>query len=287
LDGLEDGRAAGVSSITREVTVSSPATGYIRGMATVQHPGELLREWRQRRNLSQLDLALRSAVSGRHLSFIETGRARPSREMILHLAQRLDMPLRERNQTLLAAGYAPTFSERSLDDESMAPVRAALDRFLAAHEPYPAVVVDRRWNMVAANGAAAHLTDGVVPGLLEPPANGLRATLHPDGMAPFIVNFEEWSGHLLERLRRQIEITGDAELQALYEEAAGYPGVRVYLGQEEHELVLPLQLRRGEAVLSFFSTVTTFGTALDITLAELSIEAFYPADEATAAALRV
>ena len=245
--------------------------------------GHLLREWRRRRNLSQLALASGSAVSTRHLSFIETGRARPSREMVLHLADRLEMPLRERNRLLLAAGYAPVFPERSLADDELAPVREALERFLAAHEPYPAVVVDRAWNLVLANDAVSALTAGVAPELLEPPANVLRATLHPDGMAPRIVNFAEWSGHLLHRLRRQIEITGDGDLARLYDEVAAYPGVS--LEPPAHggaaDIVLPLRLRAGDAELSFFSTVTTFGTPVDVTLSELAVEAFYPADRVT------
>jgi transcriptional regulator with XRE-family HTH domain len=257
-------------------------------MATAQHPGELLREWRHRRNLSQFDLASRSAVSGRHLSFIETGRARPSREMILHLAQRLEIPLRERNRLLVAAGFAPVFAQRPLDDEAMALARSAVERFLAAHEPYPAVALDRAWNIVAANSAVAWLTDDVAPELLASPINALRATLHPDGMAPRIVNFAEWSGHLLERLRGQIELTADAESQALYDELADYPNVRTEppAGDASHRVLLPLQLRLGAHTLSFFSTVTTFGTPLEVTLEELTIEAFYPADETTAAALR-
>jgi transcriptional regulator with XRE-family HTH domain len=249
--------------------------------------GHLLREWRRRRNLSQLALASGSAVSTRHLSFIETGRARPSREMVLHLADRLDVPLRERNRLLLAAGYAPVFAERPLADDEMAPVREALERFLAAHEPYPAVVVDRHWNLVLANEAASALTAGVAPELLEPPANALRATLHPDGMAPHIVNFAEWSGHLLHRLRRQIEITGDDELARLYAEVADYPDVSLEppAAGTPADIVLPLRLREGDAELSFFSTVTTFGTPVDVTLSELSVEAFYPADRETAARL--
>jgi transcriptional regulator with XRE-family HTH domain len=249
--------------------------------------GNLLREWRRRRNLSQLALASGSAVSTRHLSFIETGRSRPSREMVLHLADRLDVPLRERNRLLLAAGYAPVFPERPLADDEMAPVREALERFLAAHEPYPAVVVDRGWNLVLANGSAGTLTAGVAPELLEPPANALRATLHPDGMAPHIVNFAEWSGHLLHRLRRQIELTGDDDLVRLYDEVAAYPDVVLESPPTggPADIVLPLRLRRGDAELSFFSTVTTFGTPVEITLSELSVEAFYPADRETAAAL--
>lgn len=251
--------------------------------------GPLLREWRLRRSLSQLELASRSAVSGRHLSFIETGRARPSREMILHLAQRLDVPLRERNRLLLAAGYAPVFGERALDEPRMEAIRDALDRFLAAHAPFPAIVVDRHWNLVAANRGVETLTAGVAAELLEPPANALRVALHPDGMAPAILNFGEWSRHLLERLRRQIELTADADLQALHDELAGYPGVDAQPDGEPvaaNEILLPLRLRQADgAVLELFSTVTTFGTPHDVTLSELVIEAFYPADEATAAAL--
>lgn len=259
-------------------------------MAVAVEPGgagHLLREWRRRRNLSQLALASGSAVSTRHLSFIETGRARPSREMVLHLAERLDVPLRERNRLLLAAGFAPVFPERPLAADELAPVREALERFLAAHAPYPAVVVDRHWNLVLANEPVALLTDGVAPELLEPPANALRATLHPDGMAPRIVNFGEWSGHLLHRLRRQVELTGDEELARLYDEVASYPGVshEPPPGGPAADIVLPLRLRHAGAELAFFSTLTTFGTPIDVTLAELAIEAFYPADRDTAVRL--
>jgi transcriptional regulator with XRE-family HTH domain len=256
-------------------------------MATAQHAGVLLREWRLRRNLSQFDLASRSAVSGRHLSFIETGRARPSREMVLHLASRLEIPLRERNRLLVAAGFAPVFAQRSLDDARLATARAAVERFLAAHEPYPALAVDRRWDVVAANRAVEQLTDGVAPELLGPPVNAIRATLHPDGMAPRIVNFDEWSGHLLDRLGRQVELVADPELEALYAEVVRYPNVRTEPPKEDatRDVFLPLRLRRGESELTFFSTVTTFGTPFDITLEELSLEAFYPADGATADAL--
>src|SRR5499427_10216295 len=187
--------------------------------------GALLREWRQRRNLSQLELALRSAVSARHLSFIETGRARPSREMVLHLAERLDVPLRERNRLLLAAGFAPVFGERSFDVSEMAPAREALERFLSAHEPYPAVVVDQHWNVVAANRGVAFVNRDVAPELRAPPANALRIALHPEGLAPRISNLAAWSGYLLARLRREIEATRDAELEALYRELVAYPGV--------------------------------------------------------------
>src|SRR5262249_31897979 len=179
--------------------------------------GALLREWRQRRNLSQLELALRSAISARHLSFIETGRARPSREMVLPLAGRRAVPLRERNRLLLAAGFAPVFVERSLEESDMTPVREALDRFLAAHEPYPAVVVDRHWNVVAFNRGVAYVNHNVAPELRKPPANALRIALHPDGLAPRISNLADWSGFLLARLRRAIEATGDLELEPPYD----------------------------------------------------------------------
>jgi transcriptional regulator with XRE-family HTH domain len=259
------------------------------GAASPAHGGHLLREWRHRRNLSQLDLALGAAVSARHLSFIETGRSRPSREMVLHLAERLDVPLRERNRLLLAAGHAPQFAEHDLADDEMAPVREALHRFLAAHEPYPAIIFDRHWNLVKRNRAVDLLTEGVAPDLLEPPANALRVAFHPRGMAPRIVNFAEFSAHALRRLRRQVAVTGDEELERLHEELAGYPGVDAGRGpleaQASPEIVQPVQLRRGDRQLTLFSTVAVFGTALDITLAELSIEAFYPADPETARAL--
>ena len=228
-------------------------------------------------------------MSARHLSFIETGRAQPSREMVLHLADRLDVPLRERNRLLLAAGYAPVFADHGLEGDESAPIREALERFLAAHEPYPAVVLDGHWNLVLANAAVALLTEAVAPELLEPPANALRITLHPQGMAPQILNFDEWSGHLLARLHRQATVTGDAELERLHEELSGYPGVRGDRAPVEattaEEIVLPLQLRRAGGDLSLFSTVTVFGTALDVTLSELTVEAFYPANGQTAALL--
>ncbi|MGI8557784.1 MAG: helix-turn-helix domain-containing protein [Solirubrobacteraceae bacterium] len=256
---------------------------------TTSGVGELLRAWRQRRNLSQLELSLESAISTRHLSFVETGRAKPSREMVLHLAQRLELPLRERDGLLLAAGFAPVYGERGLEDAAMSPIREALDRFLRAHEPYPAVVVDRHWNMVCANEALAMLLGDVAPELLSAPANVLRIALHPDGMAPRIANLAEWSGHLLQRLRRSVAITADVELSRLYDELAGYPGVdpgdALHDGAAGADIVLPLRLRRGELELTFLSTISTFGTASDVTLDELSIEAFYPADDRTASAL--
>ena len=259
-------------------------------MAVASSPtpvGELLRAWRQRRNLSQLELALEAEVSARHVSFLETGRARPSREMVIRLAQQLEVPLRERNTMLLAAGYAPVYAERELEASEMAPVRQAIDRFLRAHEPYPAVVVDRYHNLLASNDALELLLDGVAPELLEPPANGMRIALHPRGMAPRTLNLPEWSAHLLHRVRREAQITADPELAALYDELVGYPGVHVTSQRADvhpADILLPLRLRDtdGTNELSFFTTLSTFGTAADITLAELAIEAFYPANAYTA-----
>jgi transcriptional regulator with XRE-family HTH domain len=244
--------------------------------------GQLLRAWRQRRNLSQFQLSLRAAVSSRHLSFVETGRSRPSRELVLHLAEQLEIPLRERNVLLLAAGYAPVYGERKLDAAELAPVRAALERFLRAHEPYPAIVLDGRYTIVSANDAVDRLVEGIAPELLAPPANALRATLHPDGMAARIVNFGEWSGHLLQRLRRRAALTGDPELDRLHAELAAYPGVALEPPTAAADILVPLRLRSEGAELAFISTVSTFETAADITLDELCVEAFYPADAVTA-----
>jgi transcriptional regulator with XRE-family HTH domain len=260
----------------------------VSDVRTPARVGSLLREWRTRRRMSQLDLALEAGVSTRHLSFVETGRSRPSAEMVLHLAEQLDVPLRDRNQLLLAAGYAPVYGQRGLEEPEMGPVREALDQVLAGHDPYPAVVVDRHWGMVAGNRAVALLTAGVAPHLLEPPVNVLRVSLHPDGVAPRIVNLAEWRAHLLDRLGRQAVSTGDPALAALHEELAGYPGG----GPAPHrdpaaaEIAVPLRLRAGDRELSFISTMTTFGTATDITVAELAIESFFPADAGTAAAVR-
>jgi len=249
-------------------------------------PGALLRDWRRRRRLSQLDLALEAGVSARHVSFLETGRSRPSREMVLHLSEQLDIPLRDRNHMLLAAGFAPAYAERAIDAPEMAPVREALDRILKGHEPYPAVVVDRWWDLAAANAGVALLTSMVAPHLLEPPANALRITLHPDGMAPHVRNLPEWRAHLLDRLRRQVAVTGDQRLAALQAELAGYPGGEATLPAHEPGIAVPLELEAGGTELSFFSTISTFGTAVDITVAELAIEAFFPADEQTGAYVR-
>jgi transcriptional regulator with XRE-family HTH domain len=247
--------------------------------------GELLRSWRRRRSLSQLELSLNAGVSSRHLSFLETGRARPSREMVMHLAEELEVPVRERNGMLLAAGFAPLYTERSLEEPQMALVREAIDRFLRAHEPYPAIVIDRYHDLLASNDALEALLEGVSPELLEPPANALRIALHPNGMAPRTLNLGEWSAHLMRRLHREVQITADPCLESLYDELAGYAGVELAPPQGEvqaPEIVVPLRVRDGDGELAFFSTISIFGTAVDITLAELSIEAFYPANAHTA-----
>jgi transcriptional regulator with XRE-family HTH domain len=248
--------------------------------------GPLLRSWRRRRRLSQLDLALEAGVSARHLSFVETGRSRPSAEMVLHLAGRLEVPLRERNALLLAAGYAPAYAERPLDAPEMTPVREAIDRVLAGHEPHPALVVDRQWELVAANRGLGLLLEGVAPELLEPPVNVLRVGLHPAGLAARIANLGQWRAHLLERLGRQVSVTGDPALRTLLDEVAAYPGPEPPEARPGDEIAVPLRLRTDEGELAFLSTVSTFGTAVDITVAELSIESFFPTDARTAEIVR-
>jgi transcriptional regulator with XRE-family HTH domain len=267
--------------------------------------GSLLREWRERRRLSQLGLAVDAGVSARHVSFVENGRARPSPEMVLHLAERLEVPLRERNQLLLSAGYAPVYGQRTLDDVEMRPVREAIGQVLGGHEPFPALVVDQHWNMVAANRGLAVLTEGVAAELMEEPVNVLRVALHPKGLAPRIANLAEWRTHLLERLDRQIMATSDPVLVALRDELVAYPAtdasgnghgtdggdgpggdrdglVATDGAQLARDIVVCLRLRVGDAELAFFSTVATFGTAIDVTISELAIESFFPADQATA-----
>jgi transcriptional regulator with XRE-family HTH domain len=248
--------------------------------------GPLLRDWRKRRRLSQLDLALEAGVSARHLSFVETGRSRPSADMVLQLADRLEVPLRNRNQLLLAAGHAPVFEQHDLEDPELAPVRKAIDLILDGHEPYPAVVIDRAWEMLGANSAVALLTQGVAPELMEPPVNVLRVSLHPEGVAPRIANLGEWRGHLLDRLERQIALTGDPALETLREELLGYPAPERGPASADPEIAVPLRLRSHAGELSFISTVATFGTAVEVTASELSIESFFPADERTAQVLR-
>jgi transcriptional regulator with XRE-family HTH domain len=256
--------------------------------------GDLLREWRQRRRRSQLDLALGAEVSARHLSFVETGRSRPSRELLLHLADHLDVPLRDRNALLLAAGYAPLYPEHTLDDDVMTPVRVAVDKVLAGHEPFPALVADRQWNLVAANAPAmAFLGAYIAPELLEPPINVLRAALHPRGMAPQIANLGDYSAHVMHRVHQQVAVTQDPDLVALYNELLGYPGVEptspaVFAPESLVFTTLRLGPPPGAEgpVLSFFSTIATFGTYADITSAELVIESFFPADPVTERALQ-
>lgn len=254
--------------------------------------GTLIRDWRQLRGFSQLDLALEAEISQKHLSFIESGRARPSREMVLLLAEHLAVPLRERNALLLAAGYAPVYRERPLEDPSLQAARTAIDLILKGHEPYPALAVDRHWNLLAANGAVTGLLGLVADaGLLEPPVNVLRLSLHPEGLAPVIVNFAEWKGHLLARLRQQVRATADTRLGALLSELAAYPdpkgSARVHHDAgTEPAIAVPLKLRLGETTLSLISTTTVFGTPVDVTLSELALETFFPADAATAEALR-
>lgn len=248
--------------------------------------GELLREWRGRRRLSQLELATAAEVSTRHLSFVETGRSKPSREMILRLAEELDVPLRERNHLLMSAGFAPIYQERTIDAPEMGPARIALNKVLDGHEPYPALVVDRSADLVLANNAAMIFLDGVDPELTRPPVNLNRLALHPRGLAARIENLPEVRAHLLQRLARHAALTGDPALAAQHAEVAAYGPYEEVPAEPTHEIVLPIRLRAGDRVLSFFSTIATFGTAMDVTLSELSIESFYPADEATAEVLR-
>jgi len=259
-------------------------------MAPVKTIGGLLRDWRQRRRLSQLDLACEAEISTRHLSFLETGRSIPSREMVLHLAEQLEVPKRERNILLVAAGYAPIFPERSLQDPVLLGARKAIDLVLEAQKPYPAFALDRHWNIAASNGGLPQLYVGVLPDLLQQPVNALRLGLHPDGLAPKIANLAEWRAHLLARLKRQIDITGDTKLADLLQEVSKYPsGVSKTpspAGSEQHAVLVPLQIRIDAGTLSFFSTTTIFGSPVDVTLSELALECFYPADDATAQAVR-
>jgi transcriptional regulator with XRE-family HTH domain len=258
--------------------------------ATVSAPpvGQLLRRWRERRRLSQLQLASRAEISTRHLSFVETGRARPTPEMIVKLTEHLDVPLRERNELLLAGGYAPRYPQHGLDAPQLASVRAALRSVLAAHEPHPAVVINRWWELLDANAAAGVLTTGCAPALLDAPANVLRLSLHPDGLAPRIANLGQWRAHLLEQVRRRAAHTGDPRLEELYAELSGYPGGPAPVpAPPPASVVLPMRLRAQDgAELSFFSIAATVETAADVTVDELVIEAFYPADADTARRLR-
>ena len=267
-------------------------------MATVRSPpqsdvGALVREWRERRRLTQLELALEAGISTRHLSFVETGRSKPGRELLLRILGQLQIPFREQNRLLLAAGHAPAFPERSLEDPGLAPVRAALDRILTAHEPNPAVVFDRAWNLVAANSVMFAITEvvDIDPALLEPPVNILRAGLHPRGLAPVIVNLGDWRAHFLSRLERQVAITGDDELAALLAEVAGYPGPESERdsapARQDSEILGPLKVRAPDGgELSFFGMLATFDTPFEVTTSELALELLFPADRTTAEALK-
>jgi transcriptional regulator with XRE-family HTH domain len=255
-----------------------------------QPVGNLLRDWRKRRHLSQLDLACDADISTRHLSFLETGRSLPSRDMLLHLAEQLEIPLRERNALLIAGGFAPVFQERPLSDPALQAARKVIELVLAGHEPYPALAVDRHWSLVASNRMVPLLLADVDPSLLQPPVNVLRLTLHPKGMAPRIANLEEWRSHILVRLKQQVDVSADPFLSELLTELTEYrvstsdrrdlQATRDYAG-----VAIPFQLTTSGGVLSFLSTTTVFGTPMDITLSELALESFFPADVATADAL--
>jgi transcriptional regulator with XRE-family HTH domain len=263
----------------------------LMGSVQTQPVGNLLRDWRKRRHLSQLDLACDADISARHLSFVETGRSQPSREMLLHLAEQLKIPLRERNTLLVAAGYAPVFQERRLEDPALQAARKIIDLVLAGHEPYPALAVDRHWSLIASNRMVPLLIAGVDALLLKPPVNVLRLSLHPAGLAPRIANLGEWRSHLLTRLRRQIDVSADHVLGELLNELSGYPitSGNKYDPQTSRDyagVAVPFQLVTESGILSFLSTTTVFGTPIDITLSELALESFFPADAVTADALR-
>jgi transcriptional regulator with XRE-family HTH domain len=254
--------------------------------------GDYLREWRGKRRMSQLELASEAEISTRHLSFLETGRSQASREMLLHLSEQLGIPLRERNVMLVAAGYAPVFEERPLASPEMTAARQAIERVLKGHEPFPALAIDRHWQLVSANAAVAPLLAGLDRGLLKPPVNVLRLSLHPGGLAPRIANLAEWRAHLLMRLRAQIEQTADAVLIDLLAELSKFPATnmlqpRMPLPRDETAgIFVPFQLVTDAGKLTFISTTTVFGTPVDVTLAELALECFFPADDATAQALQ-
>jgi transcriptional regulator with XRE-family HTH domain len=265
--------------------MDTPSAGSKTNTAPV---GGLLRIWRERRRLSQLELAGAADISARHVSFLETGRSVPSRAMLLRLAERLEVPLRERNALLLSAGYAPMYSERRLDDPALRQARAAVDLVIAGHSPYPALAVDRHWTMVSANAPVNLLLAGVDPRLLQPPVNALRLSLHPDGLGPRVENYTQWRTHVLMRLRQQIAATADPILIELLAELEAYPLISKSDGDAKSTdevdyggVVVPFRLRTEFGVLSFFSTTTVFGTPLDVTLAELAIESFFPADPQT------
>lgn len=257
---------------------------------TAAPAGNLLRSWRQRRHLSQLELAVEAEISTRHLSFVETGRARPSREMLLHLAELLEMPLRERNVLLVAAGFAPVFAERALDAPELAAARAAVELVLRAHEPFPAMALDRHWNLLLANDAARRLLAFVSPELLQPPINMMRLSLHPQGLGATIINLEEIRAHMLHRLRRQVAGSGDPQLAQLLQELSALPAAPAIESAPFRDpyagVVVPLRLRTPFGELNLFSTMTVFGSPVEVTLSELALESFFPADAASGEILR-
>ncbi|HEY8814537.1 MAG TPA: helix-turn-helix transcriptional regulator [Candidatus Dormibacteraeota bacterium] len=265
-------------------------------MATVSSQvevGALLREWRERRRVTQLDLSLDTGISARHLSFVETGRSRPGRDTLLRIVKHLDVPFREQNRLLLATGHAPAFPERSLDDPDLAPVHEAFDLILARHDPYPAVVVDRQWNLVAVNSSLQTLTEGadIDPSLLEPPINVLRLGLHPRGLAPLMPNLSEWRAHFRDRLKQQVETIADENLQALLEEIDSYPDGENErdpdLARAQGSVLGPLKLRAPDGgELSFLGMFATFDTPFEVTSSELAIELLFPADRATGETLQ-
>jgi transcriptional regulator with XRE-family HTH domain len=252
--------------------------------------GDHIREWRRRRRLSQLDFALEAEISQKHLSFIESGRSAPSRDMVLRLAERLQVPLRERNAIVLAAGYAPVFPERGIDDPALAPARAAIEAILKGHEPYPAMAVDRHWTLVSANQGVAKLL-GLIEdqALLKSPVNVLKLALAPGGFAPRIINLGEWRAHILERLRQQVQLAADQKLEALLDELKAIPfsGNRTEPAPHAYGgIAVPLKLSTPAGILSFISTITVFGTPVDVMLSEIALETFFPADAATAEMLK-
>ncbi|MFE4533596.1 helix-turn-helix domain-containing protein [Streptomyces scopuliridis] len=285
------------------MTAPLASAGSTAARAAEPAVGPLLRDWRKRRRVSQLELAIRADSSARHISFIETGRARPSEEMVLRLAERLDVPVRERNTLLLAAGYAPLFTETALDDPAMDAVREGLEQLLRGYEPYPAVVVDAAYTVVAANRGIAMLMEGLPAKLLAPPLNAMRLTLHPEGLAPRIRNLREWRGHLLDQMERQLALDRSPALRAVYEEVAAYPlpesgaeekgagedragdGTETLRSVARPSFALPMVIEHDGRVLSFLSSISTFNTPMDVTVAELAIETFLPADPATVAYL--
>jgi transcriptional regulator with XRE-family HTH domain len=273
---------------TPSVMNSLPGKSRPRSKGTAKPIGGLLRTWRERRRLSQLELAGAADISARHMSFLETGRSSPSRAMLLRLAERLDIPLRERNALLLSAGYAPMYSERRLDDPALEQARKAVQLVIQGHHPYPALAIDRHWTLVASNSALTSLLTGIDSRLLEPPVNVLRLGLHPQGVAPRVANYTPWRASTLMRLRQQIAATADPILIELLAELESYPLISTPETESKYEdgdyagVVVPFRLRTDYGVLSFFSTTTVFGTPLDITLSELAIESFFPADPQTA-----